>query len=37
MAALQQRFVNARDTSIPLDILPVAGRIGAEIRGVNAG
>jgi alpha-ketoglutarate-dependent taurine dioxygenase len=35
MTALQQRFVNSRDTSIPLDIVPVAGRIGAEIRGVS--
>jgi alpha-ketoglutarate-dependent taurine dioxygenase len=34
MTSLQQRFVNSRDPSIPLDIRPVAGRIGAEIRGV---
>lgn len=27
-------FINARDTESPLDIAPVAGRIGAEIRGV---
>ena len=27
-------FINARDAESPLDIVPVAGRIGAEIRGV---
>ena len=34
MTALQQRFVNAREADGPLDIVPIAGRIGAEIRGV---
>jgi taurine dioxygenase len=34
MTAIQQRFVNARDTEGPLDIAPVAGRIGAEVRGI---
>jgi len=34
MTALQQRFVNAHDPESPLDIAPVGGRIGAEIRGV---
>lgn len=27
-------FINAKDTDSPLDIVPVAGRIGAEIRGI---
>jgi taurine dioxygenase len=27
-------FINAKDAESPLDIVPVAGRIGAEIRGV---
>ncbi len=35
MTAIQQRFVNAREVEGPLDIVPVAGRIGAEIRGVQ--
>ena len=35
MTATQRSFVNARDTQIRLDIVPVAGRIGAEIRGVR--
>lgn len=35
MTAIQQRFVNARETESPLDIVPVAGRIGAEVRGVG--
>ncbi|WOK37215.1 TauD/TfdA family dioxygenase [Sphingomonas sp. C3-2] len=34
MTALNQHFVNARDPQSPLDIVPVGGRIGAEIRGV---
>ena len=34
MTALHQRFVNAAEAEGPLDILPVAGRIGAEIRGI---
>ncbi len=34
MTALRQRFVNAREVEGPLDIHPVAGRIGAEVRGV---
>ena len=35
MTALQQRFVNAREIESGLDILPVAGRLGAEIRGIQ--
>lgn len=35
MTALVHRFVNARETEGFLDIAPVAGRIGAEIRGVR--
>lgn len=35
MTAVHQRFVNARELDSPLDIVPVAGRIGAEIRGVT--
>lgn len=27
-------FINAKDAGSPLDIIPVAGRIGAEIRGI---
>lgn len=27
-------FINAKDAESPLDIVPVAGRIGAEVRGV---
>jgi taurine dioxygenase len=34
MTALNQRFVNAHEAESPLDIVPVAGRIGALIRGV---
>lgn len=35
MTALVHRFVNARETEGLLDVAPVAGRIGAEIRGVR--
>jgi len=35
MTALQKNFVNAREADTPLDIVPVAGRIGAEVRGVR--
>src|SRR5580658_4240769 len=35
MTAIQQRFVNARGPEERLDIAPVAGRIGAEIRGIE--
>lgn len=35
MTELTHVFVNARETDSPLDIAPVAGRIGAEIRGVQ--
>lgn len=35
MNAIQQRFANEATADIPLDITPVAGRIGAEIRGVK--
>jgi alpha-ketoglutarate-dependent sulfate ester dioxygenase len=35
MTNIQQIFVNKPDASIPLDVVPVAGRIGAEIRGIK--
>lgn len=35
MTTLIDRFPNAKDPSSPLDIVPVGGRIGAEIRGVR--
>ena len=35
MTVLTHDFVNAREADSPLDIVPVAGRIGAEIRGVQ--
>ena len=35
MTNLVHEFVNARDADALLDIVPVAGRIGAEIRGVK--
>ncbi|MBB4639823.1 TauD/TfdA dioxygenase family protein [Rhizorhapis suberifaciens] len=28
-------YINARDPSSPLDIAPIAGRIGAEVRGIE--
>ena len=34
MTVLTHTFLNAADAESPLDIVPVAGRIGAEIRGV---
>jgi len=34
MTSLHKSFVNARDPESPLDVVPVGGRIGAEIRGV---
>lgn len=34
MATVVASYPNAKDPSSPLDIVPVAGRIGAEIRGV---
>ena len=34
MTVIQHQFDNAADAHSPLDIVPVAGRIGAEIRGV---
>lgn len=37
MTALVHEFLNATDAESPLDIVPVAGRIGAEIRGVRLG
>ncbi|MBV9842985.1 MAG: TauD/TfdA family dioxygenase [Sphingomonadaceae bacterium] len=37
MTALHQRFINEREAESPLDIAPVAGRIGAEVRGVALG
>ncbi len=35
MTLLTHKFVNEREAGSPLDIVPVAGRIGAEIRGVQ--
>jgi alpha-ketoglutarate-dependent taurine dioxygenase len=35
MAAVVQAFLNQGAADSPLDIVPVAGRIGAEIRGVS--
>lgn len=35
MTALTHDFVNASEADSPLDIAPVAGRIGAEIRGIQ--
>lgn len=35
MSALTKIFVNQKDPNSPLDIVPVAGRIGAEVRGIN--
>jgi alpha-ketoglutarate-dependent sulfate ester dioxygenase len=35
MATILDRYPNAKDPSSPLDIRPVTGRIGAEIRGVQ--
>jgi alpha-ketoglutarate-dependent taurine dioxygenase len=37
MTSLLHTFVNATEAESPLDIRPVAGRIGAEIRGVRLG
>ncbi|PVE52662.1 taurine dioxygenase [Arthrobacter sp. TPD3018] len=34
MTVIQHQFDNAADADSPLDIVPVAGKIGAEIRGV---
>jgi taurine dioxygenase len=34
MTAQINNFINAADADSPLDIVPVAGRIGAEIRGI---
>lgn len=34
MATIVPTYPNARDASSPLDIVPLTGRIGAEIRGV---
>jgi len=35
MTHIQQRFINATSPDSPLEVVPVAGRIGAEIRGVT--
>ncbi|QZP08442.1 TauD/TfdA family dioxygenase [Caenibius sp. WL] len=35
MTALTHDFVNASEADSPLDIVPAAGRIGAEIRGIQ--
>ncbi len=35
MTVITHDFVNAREADSPLDIVPVAGRIGAEIRGIR--
>lgn len=37
MTIVNQTFLNAADAEEPLDVVPVAGRIGAEIRGVALG
>lgn len=37
MTILTQSFLNAADADGPLDVVPVAGRIGAEIRGIALG
>ena len=37
MTALIRHFDNVTDADSPLDIVPVAGRIGAEIRDVRLG
>lgn len=37
MTIVNHDFVNAGDAESPLDIVPVAGRIGAEVRGVALG
>ena len=34
MTVLTHQFINAHEAEGPLDIVPVAGRIGAEIRGI---
>jgi len=34
MTAHINNFINAADAASPLDIVPVAGRIGAEVRGI---
>ncbi|HZF45354.1 MAG TPA: TauD/TfdA family dioxygenase, partial [Sphingomonadaceae bacterium] len=34
MASIVPSYPNAKDPSSPLDIVPLTGRIGAEIRGV---
>ena len=35
MTTIIDRYPNAKDPASPLDIVPVTGRIGAEIRGVQ--
>jgi len=35
MTVINHDFINQKNPDIALDILPVAGRIGAEIRGIN--
>jgi taurine dioxygenase len=37
MTLLTHKFLNAADADGPLDVVPVAGRIGAEIRGLALG
>lgn len=37
MTLLTHKFLNAADADVPLDVVPVAGRIGAEIRGLALG
>lgn len=37
MTVLTHKFLNAADAQGPLEVVPVAGRIGAEIRGVALG
>lgn len=35
MSVIEYNFINHKRAENPLDIVPVAGRIGAEIRGIN--
>lgn len=37
MTLLTHKFLNAADAQGPLEVVPVAGRIGAEIRGIALG
>jgi taurine dioxygenase len=35
MTVFEHNFINYKEAGSPLDIAPVAGRIGAEVRGIN--